>query len=166
MIKLDKIIGNIKIDHNLKSMHEEMIKLGKIETVTFGRMESERTRIRKVSNKGTDIALILSEGSRIRGGDVLFLTQEQMIVIQIVPEPVAIIQIHKILIRDQMIRTSVTIGHALGNLHRPLKIQGDTITFPIQDPSEVALIEKLLSSLKEHIEVRSDNMVFEANMGS
>ena len=50
MINLDKIIGNIKIDHNLKSMHEELIKLGKTETVTFGRMESERTRMRKVSN--------------------------------------------------------------------------------------------------------------------
>ncbi|HET7242540.1 MAG TPA: hypothetical protein VFI64_04280, partial [Nitrososphaeraceae archaeon] len=110
MIKLDKIIGNIKIDHNLKSLHEELIKLGKTETVTFGRVESERTRIRKMSNKGTDLVLILSEGSRIRDGDVLFLTQDKMIVIQIVPEPVAIIQIHKILIRDQMIRTSVTIG--------------------------------------------------------
>jgi len=166
MIKLDKIIGNIKIDHNLKSMHEEMNKLGKTETVTFGRMESERTRIRKVSNKGTDLVLILGEGSRIRDGDVLILTQEQMIVVQIVPEPVGIIQIHNILIRDQMIRTSVTIGHAIGNLHRPLKIEGDTITFPIQDSSELTLFEKLLSPLKEHIEVRSDNMVFEANMGS
>ncbi len=166
MIKLDKIIGNIKIDHNLKSMHEEMIKLGKTETVTFGRTESERTRIRKVSNKGTDLVLILGEGSRIRDGDVLILTQEQMIVVQIVPEPVGIIQIHNILIRDQMIRTSVTIGHAIGNLHRPLKIEGDTITFPIQDSSELTLFEKLLSPLKEHIEVRSDNMVFEANMGS
>ena len=166
MIKLDKIIGNIKIDHNLKSMYEEMTKLGKTETVTFGRMESERTRIRKMSDKGTDLVLILSEGSRIRDGDVLFLTQEKMIVIQIVPEPVAIIRIHKILIRDQMIRTSVTIGHAIGNLHRPLKIEGDTITFPIQDPSELTLIEKLLSPLKEHIEVKGDNMVFEANMGT
>ena len=166
MIKLDKIIGNIKIDENLKSMHEDMIKLGKTETVTFGRMESERTRTRKVSNKGTDLILILSEGTRIRDGDVLILTQEKMIVIQIVPEPVAIIQIHKILIRDQMIRTSVTIGHTIGNLHRPLKIEGDTITFPIQDRSELALFEKLLSPLKEHIEVRSDNIVFEANMGS
>ena len=70
MIKLDKIIGNISTDHTLKSMHEEMIKLGKIETVTFERMESERTRIRKVSNKGTDLVLILSEGSRFRDGDV------------------------------------------------------------------------------------------------
>jgi urease accessory protein len=166
MIKLDKIIGNIKTDHNLKSMHEEMVKLGKMETVTFGRMESERTRIRKVSNKGTDLVLILNEGSLIKDGDVLFLTQEKMIVIQILPEPVAIIQINKILIRDQMIRTSVTIGHVLGNLHRPLKIEGDTITFPIQDPNELTLFEKLLSPLKEHIEVRSDNIVFEANMGS
>jgi len=140
--------------------------LGKTETVTFGRMESERTRIRKVSNKGTDLVLILGEGSRIRDGDVLILTQEQMIVVQIVPEPVGIIQIHNILIRDQMIRTSVTIGHVIGNLHRPLKIEGDTITFPIQDSSELTLFEKLLSPLKEHIEVRSDNMVFEANMGS
>jgi urease accessory protein UreE len=49
-------------------------------TVTFGRMESERTRIRRASNKGTDLVLILSEGSRIRDGDVLFPTQEKMIV--------------------------------------------------------------------------------------
>jgi hypothetical protein len=36
----------------------------------------------------------------------------------------------------------------------------------IQDPNELTLFEKLLSPLKEHIEVRSDNIVFEANMGS
>ena len=47
MIKLDKIIGNIKIDHNLKSMHEELIKLGKTETVTFGRVESEAYKNKK-----------------------------------------------------------------------------------------------------------------------
>ena len=42
MIKLDKIIGNIKINHNLKSMHEEMIKLGKkLKLLLLDDMESE-----------------------------------------------------------------------------------------------------------------------------
>ena len=47
MIKLDKIIGNIKTNHNLKSMYEDLIKLGKTETVSFGRTESERNKNKK-----------------------------------------------------------------------------------------------------------------------
>ena len=56
MIHIDKIIGNIKFDQVLRLKHQEMSKSGNVETIIVARLESERTRMRKVSDKGTEIS--------------------------------------------------------------------------------------------------------------
>jgi urease accessory protein len=166
MLTVEKIIGNAENNQTLKSMYQTMKRTGKLEIISIDREESERVRLRKKSDKGTDVVLLLPRGSHIGDGDVLFISPGKMIVAKRTPESVGIIKLHKNMESGELVKIATTIGHVIGNLHRPIKIDSDMITFPIQSVSELSLFEKLLTQLRGQIEISSNNIVFEPNMKS
>ena len=137
MIHIHRIMGNIHSDSRLKDKYQEMFKTGLVEIIEITRLESNRARIRKISDKGTDLALTLIPGSHINNGDVVMLTEEKMVIANRTPENVAIISLKSIMSQDQLFETATKIGHTIGNMHRPIKIVGDKIYFPIQSQSEI-----------------------------
>ena len=50
-------------------------------------------------------------------------------------------------------------------MHRPIKITNGKISFPIQAQSEFELFEKLLSNLKDNIDIKNENIIFEPEDG-
>ena len=165
MIHIHKIIGNIHSDSDLNDKYQEMSKTGLVEKIEITRLESDRARIRKISNKGTDLALTLIPGAHINNGDVVMLTEEKMVIANRTPENVAMISLKGILSQDQSFKTVIKIGHTIGNMHRPIKIVGDNIYFPIQSQSEVELFQTLLSNLINNIVIKSENIIFEPESG-
>ncbi|MDW0198466.1 MAG: hypothetical protein QN649_07745 [Nitrososphaeraceae archaeon] len=165
MIHIYKIIGNIHSDSDLKNKYQEMIKTGLVEKIEINRLESDRARIRKISDKGTDLALTLIPGYHINNGDVVMLTEEKMVIANRTPENVAMISLKGIVSEDQLFETAVKIGHTIGNMHRPIKIVGGKIYFPIHSQSEVGLFQTLLSNLINNIVIISENIIFEPEAG-
>jgi urease accessory protein len=124
--------------------------------------------MRKTSSKGTDIALTLAPGTKLRHGDVLMVANDKMIIVELEPENVAVIQIKNNIHEhhnDDAIQVPVTIGHAIGNLHRPIKLEGRKIYFPIQTDSEIEMFKKIFSTLSDHLEISRTKMVFEPEEG-
>ena len=124
--------------------------------------------MRKTSSKGTDIALTLAPGTKLRHGDVLMVANDKMITVELEPENVAVIQIKNNIHEhhnDDAIQVPVTIGHAIGNLHRPIKLEGRKIYFPIQTDSEIEMFKKIFSTLSDHLEISRTKMVFEPEEG-
>ena len=165
MIHIYKIIGNIHSDSDLKNKYQEMIKTGLVEKIEINRLESDRARIRKISDKGTDLALTLIPGYHINNGDVVMLTEEKMVIANRTPENVAMISLKGIVSEDQLFETAIKIGHTIGNMHRPIKIVGSKIYFPIQSQSEVGLFQTLLSNLINNIVIKSENIIFDPEAG-
>lgn len=165
MILIDKIMGNINSDSHLKEKYHDMLKSDHVEKIEITRLESERTRIRKVSNKGTDLALIMTRGSHINDGDVVLLTDDKMVIAKRVPEHVAEISLKGNISTEQILETAIKLGHTIGNMHRPIKITNNKIYFPIQSESEIELFQKLLSNLIDNIDIKSDNIIFEPESG-
>ena len=66
---------------------------------------------------------------------------------------------------DELTNVALKVGHTIGNLHRPLKIENRDIIFPIQSPDEINLFLRLLSDLKDYIEIRSEQLIFEPDQG-
>lgn len=165
MITIDSIVGNIYRDQNLRKRHEEMLSRSLCESVKINRMEAQRVRMRKASNKGTDIAITLPSGTKLRHGDILLLTNEQMVVLELEPENVIVLKVKENLHEDDVVEIPARIGHAIGNLHRPLKLEDRTIYFPIQAESEVGMFKKIFSPLADHLEISSTKMVFEPDEG-
>jgi urease accessory protein len=165
MIHIDKIIGNINSDDNLKDMYHNMLRCDQVEKIQMTRLECERARIRKVTDKGTDLALTMSHDSRIKDGDIALLTDEKMVIIERVSENVAAISLNGNISTDQLFETAIKLGHIIGNMHRPIKITDGKIYFPIQSLSEIQLFEKLLSNLRHNVDIKSENIIFEPERG-
>ena len=186
MLTITTIIGNIKKDPQLHQKYEESVKKNTVENVVIQRSETEKVRMRKVSDKETDIGFILPSRTHLKDGDVVFLDDTKMIVIKLSPELVAILNIKNHLHNNhdhdhkhehdhdhkheqtndyELTNVALKVGHTIGNLHRPLKIENRDIIFPIQSPDEINLFLRLLSDLKDYIEIRSEQLIFEPDQG-
>ncbi|VFJ13808.1 urease accessory protein UreE [Candidatus Nitrosocosmicus franklandus] len=185
MLTVTTIVGNVKNNLDLKKKYEESLKKNTLETITIQRSETEKVRMRKVSDKGTDVGFILPSRTHLRDGDVAFLDDTRMIIIKLSPELVAILNIrenvhprsdddedssgtehrHRHRHHPDLTNVAIKVGHTIGNLHRPLKIDKDDIIFPIQTPDEINLFLRLLSDLKNHIEIRTETLIFEPDQG-
>src|SRR5918994_852991 len=161
MITINSIIGNIYHDENLRKQYDEMSSQSSCESIRINRMEAQRVRMRKRSSKGTDIALIMTPGTRLRHGDVLLVANDKMVIMELEPENLAVIHVKDNIPEYDADQVPVTIGHAIGNLHRPIKLEGRKIYFPIQTDSEIEMFTKIFGRLLEHLEITQAKMVFE-----
>jgi urease accessory protein len=122
--------------------------------------------MRKTTDKGTDIGLSLAQETVIRNGDVLYRTEAKMIVVEVEPEDVAVLTLKRDETPDnELFEVAVRIGHAIGNLHRPIKIEGEKIYLPIQAHSEIDLLKKILAPIHDHLSISQDKIVFETDEG-
>jgi urease accessory protein len=167
MITINSIIGNIYHDENLRKQYDDMSSQSLCESIKINRMEAQRVRMRKRSSKGTDIALTMAPGTRLRHGDVLMVANDKMMItIELEPENLAVIQVKDNIHEHDAIQVPVTIGHAIGNLHRPIKLEGRKIYFPIQMDSEIEMFKKIFARLLDHLEITQSKMVFEPEEGT
>ncbi|HKF26998.1 MAG TPA: hypothetical protein VKB06_01215 [Nitrososphaera sp.] len=166
MITINSIIGNLYHDSNLRKRYEEMSSQSLCESIRINRMEAQRVRMRKRSSKGTDIALTTTPGTRLRHGDVLMDGNDKMITIELEPENLAVVEVKDNIDEHDAVEVPVTIGHAIGNLHRPIKLEGRKIYFPIQTDSEIEMFKKIFGRLLDHLEITRAKMVFEPEEGT
>jgi urease accessory protein len=166
MITINSIIGNIYHDENLRKQYEDMSSQSLCESIRINRIEAQRVRMRKRSSKGTDIALILTPGTKLRHGDVLMVANDKMVIMELEPENLAVIQVKDNIHEHDAVQVPVTIGHAIGNLHRPIKLEGRKIYFPIQTDSEIEMFKKIFAQVLDHLEITQAKMVFEPEEGT
>jgi urease accessory protein len=161
MITINSIIGNIYHDENLRKRYEDMSSKSICESIRINRIEAQRVRMRKTSSKGTDIALIMAPGTKLRHGDVLIVANDKMVIMELEPENLAVIQVKDNIDEHDAVQLPVAIGHAIGNLHRPIKLEGRKIYFPIQTDSEIEMFKKIFGRVLDHLEISQAKMAFE-----
>ena len=162
MLTITSIIGNIFDDKKLMTKFKQMESRKNCERLKFSRLELERGRIRKKTDLGTDIGLVLDSGTRLHHGDVIVSNLKKFIVIEQLPEKVILIKIKNL--KDNQSR-SVTLGHIIGNRHKPIVINDDVLSFPIQADSEVEVFKKLLSGVMNNVELKVEEQIFQPQHG-
>ena len=163
---MDSVLGNINRDKKLKEKCDEMTARKVCETIKISRLESQRVRMRKISDKGTDVALTLPPGTRLKHGDVIIITENKMVVVGIESEDVIMIEIRDNIHQDDIVEVPVRVGHTIGNLHRPIRLEGNKIYFPIQADTELEMFKKLFEPINEHLDIKKTTMVFEPEDGT
>jgi urease accessory protein len=158
LIICESVVGNIS--REMKEKYSEMLGRNAVEKLSISRTESERLRMRKSTDRGTDVALAMPAGTKLRHGDVVSLS-EKMVVISIEPEKVAVVSL-----KNTDSKTAVLLGHAIGNLHRPVKVDGDRVVLPIQSDAEIEMLRRQLGPIAKSIEITSDMRVFEPEAGA
>ena len=156
MLKVNAPVGNIFLDKEfdeLKNMN--------FERLNISRIELEKRILRKKGDHGTDIGLKLDPGVKLCHGDVIG-NENIKIVVKQLPEKVISIKLKT----KHEINVMVLLGHIIGNRHKSISIQGETISFPIQVDSEKDIFTKLFHDIVNHIEMTIDEQVFSPHLGA
>jgi len=165
MITITSVVGNVNSDEELKDVYTKLGSEKKVEKVLLSRIEAQRSRVRKFSDAGTDLAISLGQGSMLKHGDVLLVDDNRLIVVEYEPEDVLGFKIKNELSSDQKIMVAIKLGHMIGNLHRPICAKDNTVYIPIQSESENETIRKILAPVIDHIDIRRTKIIFEPQEG-
>ena len=131
---------------------------GAIERLVLTRTELARSRLRRAGERGTDVAISLGAGGHLRRGDVLACGSRRVLVEQ-APESVIAATL------PAGAGAAALVGHIIGNMHRPMSIDGPTVRFPIQADSELETFGRLLGTVGG-VEMAVETAVFEPHAGA
>lgn len=166
MISVTSVLGNVRRDEKLREEYQALCQKGQCEKITISRLESQRARMRKITDKGTDVGITFDPGTILKNGDVLYHSNDKMITVELEPENVAVLTFKReSTTDDELFEVAVKIGHAIGNLHRPIRVEGERVFLPIQADSEIELLNKTFAHIMDHLTITKDKMVFEPEEG-
>ena len=113
----------------------ERLSAANVDLVNVDQWEAQKSRFRKLTAQGVDVAVSLDRGSYIRDGDVLFWDAETggAIVARIDLSDVMVVHLEGLATSalDVAWRTCVELGHAMGNQHWPAVVKGDRVYVPL-----------------------------------
>ena len=141
MLAVSLVAGNVFAERRMSEKYRHAKASDTCERLLVSRMEMERLRLRRMTDRGTDVGLVLEPGTRLHHGDVL--AAEKFIVVEQMPEKVMSIRIKKDNL-EKMVDLAALVGHMIGNRHRPIAVDCGTISFPVQAESEIDTFLKLL----------------------
>lgn len=162
MLTITSVMGNIFDNKKLMTKFKQMESKKRCERLKMSRLELERSRIRKKTDFGTDVGLILDSGTRLNHGDVIVSNTNKFIMIEQLPEKVISIRIRKL---EKNPTGLITLGHIIGNRHKPIVINNGVLYFPIQAYSEVEVFKKLLLDVVTNLDLEVGEQIFQPQHG-
>ena len=149
MLRSVSIVGNIFTENGSHILKEKVF-----EKLQISRNDLEKNRLRRTTDKGTDISIVLERGSKLQHGDILN-HGESFIVIYQTPEKVITVKI-----KEDSFELLVLLGHIIGNRHRPISLENRSVTFPIQAESELEIFERLFAPIIGKIEMNIEEKIY------
>ena len=130
MVIIETVLGNVgdpEWTNRLSAAHVDLLEVDQ--------WEVQKSRFRKTSAKGVELAISLDRGTYIRDGDVLFwdAATAGAIVARIDLRDVMVVYLDGLarLAPEIAMRTCVELGHAMGNQHWPALVKGDMVYVPL-----------------------------------
>jgi urease accessory protein UreF/urease accessory protein UreE len=100
--------------------------------------EASKRRLRRVTDAGTDIAVDLPRGTFLPDGAVLADDGRRVIVAERRPEPTLVIRFDPHAPRQRVAAQALRLGHAFGNQHVPVEVDGAEARVPLTTSERVA----------------------------
>jgi urease accessory protein len=105
----------------------------RMEHVDVAYDEASKRRLRRKTEAGTDIAVDLPAGAYLADGAVLHDDGSRLVVVRRRPEPALVVRLDRCGAGD-----AVRLGHAFGNQHVPLEVEGNEVRIPLTTSEGVA----------------------------
>jgi len=106
-----------------------------IDLMEIDQWEAQKSRFRKTTTKGADVAVSIDRGTHIHDGDVLLWNAEALsaLVARIELREVMIVHLDDLtsLVPEVAMRTCVELGHAMGNQHWPALVKDKLVYVPL-----------------------------------
>jgi urease accessory protein len=136
MILVESVLGNAA-----EPEWAARISASRVDTLELDHWEAQKSRFRKRSAGGTELAISLDRGIFLRDGDVLLWDAEArtLLLVHTRLRDVMVIELGDLAAGrssadagiDIALRTCVELGHALGNQHWPALVKGTRVYVPL-----------------------------------
>ena len=130
MILIKSVLGNIG-DHEWA----ERLSAANTDLLEIDQWEAQKSRFRKTTAKGVEIAVSIERNTHIRDGDVLLWDAQAIsaLVARIELRDVMIVHLDDLmnLAPKAAMRTCVELGHAMGNQHWPALVKDNRVYVPL-----------------------------------
>lgn len=143
------------------------------DTVEITRADMSKSRLRARTKSGIEIGIDIGYGQTMQHGDILQgrhgTEKPATILVRQTPEKVMQLRF-KNNGTDPAAGYAIPVlaGHIIGNRHRPiaLRMDGQSIAFPIQDDSERETFTRLFATISDHIEISISDEIFVPHSGA
>jgi urease accessory protein len=131
------------------------LQAARIDVLVLTAAEAQRSRLRKRTTQGSDVAVALDRSAQLIDGDVLAWDEasQTALVVRVDLPDVMVVDLSALLggPPETLLARSVEVGHALGNQHWPAVVKGSQVLVPVTAAAEV--MAKVMNS--HHIEAVS-----------
>lgn len=133
MLIINEVLGNIISDEKWKKLFTGMSHNNQVKTIMITHRESERSRFfKKIPEINEELGINLKRGTVLHNGDVLYYrVGEKMFVVRIEPEKVMVFHFVGKLNADELLKAAVKLGHAIGNQHWEMRVEGNKVIVPL-----------------------------------
>jgi urease accessory protein len=130
VILIEAILGNISDPE-----WAGLLSTADIDLIEIDQWQAQKSRFRKMTVKGAEIAVSIDRGTHIRDGDVLLWNAQVLsaLIARIELRDVMIVHLDGLttLTPEIALRTCVELGHAMGNQHWPALVKGNLVYVPL-----------------------------------
>jgi urease accessory protein len=148
MIKIDHIVGSASEPAIADALHEVEHR-GSIEYVTLSPADTQRHRLRVMTDRGTECAIAVPRTQRLENGSVLLLERERAIVVRMS-------EVQWLALRAADAPSALELGYFAGNMHWKVEFEGDLLRIALQGPVE-SYLERLAHLMQDGRIVRAED---------
>ena len=128
---LSSILG-YAADEPFDSALHDLSHAGKVEYLTISPDDTSRRRMRAITNKGTECAIVLNRDQQLSDGAVLNISDNLAIVVRLAQQK-------WLLLETQNHAAALEVGYFIGNLHWKVEFEGERIRVALQGPLQTYL---------------------------
>jgi urease accessory protein len=130
LVRVDAIVG-----HASEDGWPDLLTGARVDILHLDQAEAQKSRLRKATDGGVEVAISLDRGTQLRDGDILLWDEARRaaIVARVHLKEVLIIDLSTLFDgpREVAMTRCVELGHALGNQHWPAVIKGTRVYVPL-----------------------------------
>jgi urease accessory protein len=130
LVRVDAVLGRATEDG-----WPGRLKGAQVDVLHLDQAEAQKSRLRKATEGGVEVAISLDRGTQLRDGDILLWDEAHRtaIVARVDLKDVLIIDLSALLDRPQEVSMAmcVELGHALGNQHWAAVVKGSRVYVPL-----------------------------------
>ena len=125
MLKLEQILGNAH-DHDMEHRLHHLEHDGAVEFITLSRADTQRHRLRVVTDRGTECAVVVARDEHLFDGAVMLLEPRRAVVVRVEAS-----QWLRFVPRD--IHSALELGCFAGNLHWRVRFEKGVLLVAVEN---------------------------------
>jgi urease accessory protein len=130
LMRVDTVLGN----SSQKGWVNRLVG-AEIDELILDQWEAQKSRLRRFTHRGVEIALALDRGTQLRDGDVLSWDARvrRAVVARITLNAVMLVDVGQVIDAspEVVVQTCIELGHAIGNQHWPAIVKGARVYVPL-----------------------------------